>query len=402
MVRQQRQDRDQLQQLRGPVLRPGRGADRRQGARLGRRRSRAPSNHSSSTRTPLTSELPGRRRTGETRPSPRCSVSSSRVVAQARGRGGQRRAHVGAPAARQLGALRRPARISRSSAPARAPRPAPTARGRRSAGRAAAGRGRPRPGSRPGRPAAGRYAEPGGQVVQQARAPGWAPRRRAAGTAAGCGRPPAGERPSGSSAVASSGGPPPGARPCSTANTCCSSATRHSSGRAASISRWSGISHCSSKGAVQHPHRLRARARVPRPAAPCRCAGRAAGPPPCRGVRERLGPNSASRSAPSAVSSASQRAFSDAGVGRRRPGAAEPQRCDGPRHEVGEQRSVVVRHARHAYDLGPAGRTARRRGSGGLQGHGEGEPVAPVVDARHVHHPARPRRRSRPCSAGSG
>ena len=207
--RQQRQHRDQLQQLRGPRLRPGRRADRLQRARL-RPCAVRRANHASSTRTPPDLEVPGlgavRGRCGRRR---RCAGPPRRGRSASCDRaGGQRRADVGAAAAGQPGALA----VARAAQPERAgaapvPRPAPTLRGRRCSGTshpAAAGpRGRQDPGEdvvgarRGSVPAVARCSEqprrevrvrPPGPPVQRADPAGRGPRgsaRRAARTTPG-------------------------------------------------------------------------------------------------------------------------------------------------------------------------------------------------------------------------
>ena len=125
--------------------------------------------------------------------------------------------------------------------------------------------------------------------------------------------------------------------------------------------------------------RWRARACSVPPVCPGSC------PTAERRVRERVGSNRASRSGPSAFSRASQRAFRDAAsgpVGHPRPsrGGATDQ---GMRSASSGASSV--RHAGHRTTC-----RTRQCGSRGVQGHGEREPVAPVVDHAPRPPPGRP------------
>jgi hypothetical protein len=150
------------------------------------------------------------------------------------------------------------------------------------------------------------YRSPSASVRPGARLGSRPPGRRYSGRM----RPgrPAGVRPSGSSPDTTT------AVPASTTKSWWSSRTRHNSGRATSISRWSGISHCSSKGPCStrtgSGQRPLSRANRPVPAGrPGSCATALCGP------RSRVGRNSASRSPPSARTSVSQRARRQAASG---------------------------------------------------------------------------------------
>lgn len=113
------------------------------------------------------------------------------------------------------------------------------------------------------------------------------------------------------------------------------------------------------EGRAQHPYRLRAgaggareplgAARAPRKLSDRRAQG--TGP---RGLEQGLpiGPLGLQQGVPAG--------FQGCRVGARRPPSAEPRRCDGPRHEVRQRRSVVVRHAGH--------RTTIRRQAAGDSG----------------------------------
>ncbi len=160
---------------------------------------------------------------------------------------------------------------------------------------------------------------------------------------------PAGERPSGSTALTTTAGPAScGHVPGSTAKSCCSSATRHSSGRAASISRWSGISHCSSKRPVQRSGPAPGSGPLLAASRPVRRCGRAAPPP---------------RSAGCATGSARTAARAPAALGPHQRGPSGPAACGAsgaitqppapaaaghrPGHQVVEERRVVA-HSHHA------------------------------------------------------
>lgn len=265
-------------------------------------------NQASSVRTPATSCSQAARGTGETRPSSRYRVSSSASWRRVRGYEGSGARTYGRRPPGSLG--RSPSRrISHS-----ARRPDSTPRAHTS-----------------GSPVSG--------TVRSA----WTAASIHASTSAAVGRKPSIAASSSNSPGARLGSAPPGRRysgrmrpaarvggsevastpaPASTRNTCRSSATRHSSGRARSISRWSGISQRSSNGAARtrtgsgHGPEARASRSVP-----VRRPGNWATAEWV--VRDRVGSNRASRSAPWAVSSAVQRAFRDAGsgaVGQARPG----------------------------------------------------------------------------------